>query len=92
VKKTGRPKGVTARDSKEVKALIEAHLGEPLVVYMMKIMDKVRSPQERLEHLHKLMPYVHPKLANIEHSGGIDVNQTEKVEKLAKVLSVVKSA
>ncbi len=65
----GRTKGVPNKASAAKAAAIEASGLTPLD-YMLKVLRDDNNPQDiRLDAAHKAAPYVHPKLANIEHTG-----------------------
>lgn len=69
-KKTGgRAKGVPNKASSAKAASVEASGLSPLD-YMLTVLRNDKNPQDiRLDAAHKAAPYVHPKLANIEHTG-----------------------
>lgn len=71
VKTGGRKKGVPNRATAARVAEIEA-TGETPLDYMLRIMrDTDQEPATRLEAAKSAAPYVHPKLAQIEHSGSV---------------------
>ncbi len=66
---SGRPKGVPNKANAERQAAIAASGLTPLD-YMLDILrDKTRNDQVRMEAARSAAPYVHPKLASIEHGG-----------------------
>jgi hypothetical protein len=72
-KKTGgRSKGVPNKRTKELAAKIEAaeRSGETPLEFMLNRMRDAEAPiEDRMEMAKAAAPYVHPKLANIEHGG-----------------------
>lgn len=69
-KKTGgRIKGVPNKATAEKAAKVEASGLTPLD-YMLTVMRDETNPKDmRLDAANKAAPYVHPKLANVEHTG-----------------------
>ena len=69
-KKTGgRAKGVPNKATPEKAAKVEASGLTPLD-YMLTVMRDESNPADmRLDAAHKAAPYVHPKLASVEHTG-----------------------
>lgn len=77
-KKTGgRVKGVPNKATAAKVAEIAAS-GLTPVDFMLTIMrDEAKPIEDRLDAAKAVAPYVHPKLAAIEHSGGIDLTMHE---------------
>lgn len=73
-KKTGgRKKGTpNKKTEKQVQAVQESGL-TPLEFMLQVMRDERKDDAERLDAAHKAAPYVHPKLAAIDHTGEIGV-------------------
>lgn len=76
----GRRAGTINKASAAKRAEIEASGLTPLD-YMLTVMRDEQNPADmRLDAAHKAAPFVHPKLAAVEHSGKIDSDNTHHVE------------
>lgn len=65
----GRPKGAVTRRSREV-ADKAAAVGETPLEYMLQVMRNSGASDARRDEMAKAAaPYVHPKLASMQHSG-----------------------
>lgn len=65
----GRPRGARNRKTRETVAAIEQSGLTPLD-YMLSVMrDAGQEPEVRLDAAKSAAPYVHPRLAAIEHTG-----------------------
>lgn len=68
----GRKKGVTNKTTKAEREKIAASGLTPLA-YMLSVMRDEENPRDvRLDAANKAAPYVHPRLAAVEHSGNPD--------------------
>lgn len=68
----GRPAGAIAKKTKELVEKIEASGLTPLD-YMLNILrDESMDTESRFEAAKAAAPYVHPKLASVEHKGDAD--------------------
>jgi hypothetical protein len=69
----GRKRGSPNKATQATQAAVAASGITPLD-YLLEVMrDKKRSVPERVDAAHKAAPYVHPRLAAIEHSGGLNL-------------------
>jgi hypothetical protein len=69
----GRTKGTPNKKTAELQATIAAEGITPLA-YMLSVMrDEANAPEMRLDAANKAAPFVHPKLAAIEHSGELNL-------------------
>ena len=81
----GRPVGAVTQRSREV-ADLAAKEGLTPLEYMLDVLrDESADTKDRMWAAEKAAPYIHPKLANIEHSGGIDVTTQTKEQRDASV-------
>jgi hypothetical protein len=65
----GRPNGAKSRKTREV-AVQSAAQGITPLEYMMQVMRNKRLPASRRDEMAKsAAPYMHPRLAAIEHTG-----------------------
>lgn len=81
----GRPSGAVTTRSREV-AELAAQEGLTPLEYMLSILrDAEAETKDRMWAAEKAAPYVHAKLANVEHSGGIDVTTQSKEQRDAAV-------
>lgn len=64
----GRKKGVPNKRTAAVAKAVEESGITPLD-YMLDVMRNCDDPAQRLDAAKAAAPYVHPKLANIEHTG-----------------------
>jgi hypothetical protein len=65
----GRPKGVPNKANAERQAAIAASGLTPLDYLLSVLRDESAEPQVRMEAAKSAAPYVHPRLASIEHAG-----------------------
>ena len=72
----GRPKGSVGISTQKrfdvAKQALESGL-TPLEYMMERLRDTDEAPAVRLQCARDAAPYVHPRLAAIEHSGGLDL-------------------
>lgn len=74
----GTPNRATAAKAKEV-----AESGLAPLDYMLKILrDENETQENRMWAAEKAAPYVHPKLAAIEHSGAVTINHEAALDEL----------
>jgi hypothetical protein len=66
---SGRPKGVPNKANAERQAAIAASGLTPLDYMLFVLRNESADPHERMEAAKSAAPYVHPKLASIEHGG-----------------------
>jgi hypothetical protein len=84
-RRPGTPNSVTAAREAEVKAS-----GLTPLDYMIKMLrDEDAEPKDRMWAAEKAAPYVHPKLASIEHSGEITTRHASAMsdDELAAIAS-----
>lgn len=85
----GRPKGIPNKSSMMVKDIVAAHVkGEP-VQHLLNLIDQLPTEQQAY-HYDRLMPYMHARLSQIEHSGTIDNSTNVDVAKLTELLIKMK--
>ena len=65
----GRPKGVPNKATAERQATIAASGLTPLDYMLAVLRDESAEPNTRMEAAKAAAPYVHPRLASIEHAG-----------------------
>jgi hypothetical protein len=90
---SGRPKGTADKRSSFVLDAVRKALGKEPIDHIIELVESIPSKAERAEHYERLLPYMHPKLSNVEHSGSIDSGEStsEQVDKLVQVLKELKS-
>ena len=87
----GRPAGSVTTKSREV-AEQAAESGLTPLDYMLGILrDEDAERKDRMWAAEKAAPYVHAKLANVEHSGGIDVTTQTKEQRDAAVAAATRA-
>lgn len=70
---SGRPKGAVNKKTKEVIAAVEA-TGETPLAYMLRVMrDSFAEAKRRDAMAQSAAPYIHPRLAQLTHSGEINI-------------------
>jgi hypothetical protein len=78
----GRAKG-TPNKASAAKAEAVAASGLTPLDYMLSIMRDEENPKDmRLDAANKAAPFVHPKLAAIEHSGGMTLTHEDALDEL----------
>ena len=68
----GRPRGAPNKANAERQAAIAASGLTPLDYMLAVLRDESAEPNTRMEAAKSAAPYVHPKLASIEHGGKDD--------------------
>jgi hypothetical protein len=80
----GRPKGALGRLTKENLAKAKAGGILPLD-YMLKVMRNSKARADRRDWAAKeAAPYLHPKIASIEHSGNVQLTHEQALQQLAE--------
>jgi hypothetical protein len=94
VKTGGRKKGTPNKATAQVAAEIAATGETPLEFMLKRMRDEAADPLMRFEAAKAAAPYVHPKLAAIEHTGKdggpiqtIDVTPEERAKRIAFALA-----
>lgn len=78
----GRTKG-TPNKATAAKAAEVAASGLTPLDYMLSIMRDEENPKDmRLDAANKAAPFVHPKLAAVEHSGGLTFSHEDALDEL----------
>lgn len=86
-RKAGTPNSTSAAREAEIKAS-----GLTPLDYMLTMLrDEDAETKDRMWAAEKAAPYVHPKLANVEHSGGIDVTTQTKEQRDAAVAAATRA-
>lgn len=65
----GRPKGKPNRTNAEREAAIKASGLTPLDYLLSVLRDEAKAPEMRVDAAKAAAPYVHPRLASVEHAG-----------------------
>ncbi len=87
----GRPAGSVTSRTREI-ADKAAKEGLTPLEYMLSVLrDVTADAKDRMWAAEKAAPYVHPKLANVEHSGGIDVTTQTKEQRDAAVAAAIRA-
>jgi len=86
-RKPGTPNKATAAREAEIKAS-----GLTPLDFMLGVLrNEGETMENRCWAAEKAAPYVHPKLANIEHSGGLDVTTQTKEQRDAAVAAATRA-
>lgn len=87
----GRPAGAVTQKTREIAEGAVAEGITPLD-YMLKILrDVTADTKDRMWAAEKAAPYVHAKLASVEHKGGIDVTTQTKEQRDAAVAAATRA-
>lgn len=87
----GRKPG-TANKSNEEARRKAAETGETPLEYMLRIMrDLDTEPNRRDDMAKAAAPYVHSKLASVEHKGGLEVTTQTKEQRDAAVAAATRA-
>ena len=90
--KTGgrKPGSLNKANAETRQAVIESGL-TPLDYMLGILRDEDAERKDRMWAAEKAAPYVHAKLANVEHSGGIDVTTQTKEQRDAAVAAATRA-
>lgn len=87
----GRPAGAVTTKTRET-AEAAAKAGLTPLEYMLKILrDDDADIKDRMWAAEKAAPYVHAKLASVEHTGAIDVTTQTKEQRDAAVAAATRA-
>lgn len=87
----GRPAGALTTRTRET-AEAAAKEGLTPLEYMLGVLrDVTADPKDRMWAAEKAAPYVHAKLANVEHTGSIDVTTQTKEQRDAAVAAAARA-
>lgn len=87
----GRPAGALTTRTRETAERASEEGLTPLD-YMLEILRDVQSdPKDRMWAAEKAAPYIHPKLASVEHSGGLEVTTQTKEQRDAAVAAATRA-
>lgn len=78
----GRPKGAPNKASVEREKKVKASGLTPLDFLLSVLRDENVPREERVDAAHKAAPYVHPKLASVEHSGHVSFSHEDALGEL----------
>lgn len=78
----GRKPGVPNKASAERQAEIAASGVTPLEYMLTVLRDETKSIEARMDAAKAAAPFVHPKLAAVELSGGLSLNHEDALEEL----------
>jgi hypothetical protein len=87
----GRKPGVPNTRTAERTAEIEASGLTPLNYMLSILRDETKDDKDRMWAAEKAAPYVHAKLASIEHKGGLDVTTQTKEQRDAAVAAATRA-
>lgn len=87
----GRKPGALNKATAEQRKAVRESGMTPLDYMLSILRDKEADPKDRMWAAEKAAPYVHPKLAAVEHSGGIDVTTQTKEQRDAAVAAAVRA-
>jgi hypothetical protein len=87
----GRKKGSTNKATASREAEVRASGLTPLDFMLTMLRDVAQTLDNRMWAAEKAAPYVHPKLANVEHSGGLDVTTQTKEQRDAAVAAATRA-
>lgn len=78
----GRKAGTPNKANAERQAEVAASGLTPLDYMLTMLRNEEASPADRMWAAEKAAPYVHPKLAAVEHSGGMTFTHEEALDEL----------
>lgn len=78
----GRKPGVPNKRTAETAAAVEASGLTPLDYMLSILRDPLMSPDARMDAAKAAAPYVHARLAAVEHSGGIAFSHEDALAEL----------
>lgn len=78
----GRKQGVPNRKTAETVAAVEASGLTPLDYMLSVLRDEAAEREQRMWAAEKAAPFVHPRLAAIEHSGGMTFTHEDALDEL----------
>lgn len=87
----GRKPGVANKASIERQAEVAASGLTPLEYMLGILRDETLDEEFRFEAAKAAAPYVHPKLAAVEHSGSLDVTTQTKEQRDAAVAAATRA-
>lgn len=87
----GRPAGATTKKTREVAEKAVAEGITPLEYMLDVLRNEQADPKDRMWAAEKAAPYVHAKLASVEHKGGIDVTTQTKEQRDAAVAAALRA-
>lgn len=82
----GRPAGSVTAKTREIADRAAAEGLTPLEFMLKLLRDEAADMKDRMWAAEKAAPFIHPKLANIEHTGkdGKPIETIERIELVAK--------
>lgn len=90
-KGAGRPAGsITKKTREAAEAALAAGL-TPLDYMLRVLRDEREADARRMWAAEKAAPYVHAKLASVEHSGGLEVTSITKEQRDAAVAAAARA-
>ena len=87
----GRKAGVPNKRTRETIAKAEKAGVTPLDYMLKMLRDETAEKEDRMWAAEKAAPYVHAKLASIEHSGTLDVTTQTKEQRDAAVAAAARA-
>lgn len=87
----GRKPGVPNKRTAETAAAVEASGLTPLDYLLGVLRDEDNDPALRMDAAKAAAPYVHAKLASVEHKGGLEVTTQTKEQRDAAVAAATRA-
>lgn len=87
----GRKAGSPNKANAEREAEVKASGVTPLDYMLTMLRDEAETPANRMWAAEKAAPYVHPKLAAVEHSGALDLTTQTKEQRDAAVAAATRA-
>lgn len=84
---SGRKKGAITKRTQEIVAKATAEGLTPLEFMLNILRDDTKGQAERFAAAKEAAPYVHPRLAAVEHSGEMNINAHE--ERLKNLIPIM---
>lgn len=81
----GRPKGSVTKRSQEILSDAIGKGLSPLEYLLLVMRDETKDETTRLDAAKAAAPYVHPRLAAIEHSGSVSMSWEDALEELDRI-------
>jgi hypothetical protein len=78
----GRKAGAATQKTREIAERLMSEGITPLEYMLTMMRDEAQDPAIRMDAAKSCAPYVHPRLAAIEHSGDLNVNHESALDAL----------
>lgn len=87
----GRPAGAVTKRTREMAEKATEQGLTPLDFMLSMLRDDTKDIKDRMWAAEKAAPYVHAKLASVEHKGGLEVTTQTKEQRDAAVAAALRA-